>query len=192
VGRGLGLGSGAEALFVCGGHVGAEAPTPKDRRDYSPRFQLAGEEEERFLSAQPDPSQERRVRKNRAAAFGMTGGEVAEKAKKGAAGWVPTGRERRAEARRLQFGAGRMPFEAQGKPGPQGFEKNIGRGGDAAWVEPSVLLQGLKPFSFAAVMSELKLRPPKTGEIILRDFSWPGRKGRDSSLRSPTLRRSEG
>ena len=56
-----------------------------NRRDYSPRVQLAGEEEERFLSAQPDPSQERRVRKNRAAPFGMTGGEAAEKAEKGAA-----------------------------------------------------------------------------------------------------------
>jgi hypothetical protein len=32
----------------------------------------------------------------------------------------------------------------------------------------------------------------ESGEIILRDFSWPGRKKRDSSLRSPTLRRSEG
>jgi hypothetical protein len=38
------------------------------------------------------------VRKNRAAPFGMTGGEVAEKANKRAAGRFLTGRERWAEA----------------------------------------------------------------------------------------------
>jgi hypothetical protein len=43
--EGLDVASGAKALFVYGGHVGAEAPTPKNRRDYPPRFQLAGEEE---------------------------------------------------------------------------------------------------------------------------------------------------
>jgi hypothetical protein len=56
------------------------------------------------------------------------------------------------------------------------FEKNVGHYSHAARVEAPVLLRELKPFSFAAVMSALKLRPPKTGEIILRDFSWLGRK----------------
>jgi hypothetical protein len=51
---------------------------------------------------------------------------------------------------------------------------------------------GFRNVLFREGVENLLAGDVETGEIILRDFSWPGRKKRDSSLRSPTLRRSEG